>query len=96
MVHSNNSNNKINKKALARVVKCFSPSGLWNKLAAFLASLKPLIELSLQGRDQRERCVLNVIKHAFQPNSALLTTNSALTTQYCTLRGRITLKKYIV
>ena len=36
---------------------------------------------TLRGRDQREKCALNVIKHTFQANSTLLTTKSALTVQ---------------
>jgi len=32
----------------------------------------------LHGRDQREKCALNAIKHTFQANSALLTSKSAL------------------
>ena len=35
---------------------------------------------TLRGRDQREKCALNAIKHTFQANSALLTTK-ALTVQ---------------
>ena len=36
---------------------------------------------TLCGQDQREKCVLNVIKHTLQANSALFTTKSALTAQ---------------
>ena len=36
---------------------------------------------TLCGRDQREKCALNALKHTFQANSALLTTKSALTVQ---------------
>ena len=36
---------------------------------------------TLCGRDQRQKCALNAIKHTFQANGALLTTKSALTVQ---------------
>ena len=36
---------------------------------------------TLCGQDQREKSVLDAIKHTFQANSALLTTKSALTVQ---------------
>jgi len=42
---------------------------------------------TLHRRDQREKCALNVIKHTFQANSALLTTKSASTVQKHTLHS---------
>ena len=40
-----------------------------------------------------KKCTLNAIKDTFQASSVLLTTKSALTVQYCTLRGRIKAKR---
>ena len=36
---------------------------------------------TLCGRDQREKCTLNVVKYTFQAKCTLLTTKSALTVQ---------------
>ena len=36
---------------------------------------------TLRGRDQREKCTLNVVKYTFQVKCTLLTTKSALTVQ---------------
>ena len=56
----------------------------FRKLDANLKSLLSAFNISyrtLRGRDQREKCTLNVVKYTFQVKCTLSTTKSALTVQ---------------